>query len=176
MSFTCVYFLLILYKFARNVSLRKNAGPPGMVAIWEMERISPLVFAFLRDSAFYFFLGILGNLLNLVFEIVFVGRALIPMGTVRGGPGWADDIELDERAFRAQPSTRNLSTSSGNFKGGSTLILTQSGRQDSLHRSDRFGVETIDTHESRGGAGARADKGRFGDHELDSWLVVDSRG
>ncbi|RPD69148.1 hypothetical protein L226DRAFT_598764 [Lentinus tigrinus ALCF2SS1-7] len=85
MAVTCVYFLLILYKFARNISVRKNTGPSNVVPIWELQRISPVVFSFLRDSAFYFFLSIsciVGNTMNLVFEIVFTGRAIIPMGTV----------------------------------------------------------------------------------------------
>ncbi|KAI8972452.1 hypothetical protein BD414DRAFT_500383, partial [Trametes punicea] len=82
MSVTCVYFLLILYKFARNLSLRKPGESSSAVPVWELQQISPLVYSFIRDSAFYFFLVFLGNLLNLLFEIVFAGRALIPMGTV----------------------------------------------------------------------------------------------
>ncbi|KAI9068662.1 hypothetical protein FKP32DRAFT_1672044 [Trametes sanguinea] len=194
MSVTCVYFLLILYKFARNVSLRKNSRIPGTVPIWELGRVSPLVFAFLRDSAFYFFLVFLGNLLNLIFEIIFAGRALIPMGTIwlmviyalsacrlclntrdalyrtQDDPihHWADDIELHERVSESRPSTGNVSTSSGNVKGGSALMLTQSGGKVSLHR----GRLEIDSDM----AGARADELRSPDWEIDSWLVVDGRG
>lgn len=51
-----MYFLLILYKFSRNISMRKTAGPSSAVPIWELQKISPVVFSFLRDSAFYFFL------------------------------------------------------------------------------------------------------------------------
>ncbi|KAI0705570.1 hypothetical protein C8Q76DRAFT_172504 [Earliella scabrosa] len=81
MAVTLVYFVLILYKFARNLSLRRNVTSHG-VPIWELHRMSPMVFLFLRDSAFYFFLVFIGNSLNLVFEIIFAGRAIIPMGTV----------------------------------------------------------------------------------------------
>ncbi|KAI0330001.1 hypothetical protein GY45DRAFT_1371106 [Cubamyces sp. BRFM 1775] len=141
MSVTCVYFLLILYKFARNLSLRKT-GTSSSVPVWELQRISPVVFAFLRDSAFYFFLVFLGNLLNLVFEFIFAGRALIPMGTVwlmviyglsasrlslntrdsvsrsRGQSEWdwhepEDDIEMDAHASESQPSNSAASLSSG---------------------------------------------------------------
>ncbi|KAI0654130.1 hypothetical protein C8Q70DRAFT_539016 [Cubamyces menziesii] len=141
MSVTCVYFLLILYKFARNISLR-NTGSSHAVPVWELQRISPVVFAFLRDSAFYFFLVFLGNLLNLVFEFIFAGRALIPMGTVwlmviyglsasrlslntrdsisrsRGQSEWdwyepEDDIEiLDHTSGESQPSNSIASASS----------------------------------------------------------------
>ncbi|KAL7284556.1 hypothetical protein ACG7TL_001848 [Trametes sanguinea] len=201
MSVTCVYFLLILYKFARNVSLRKNSGVPGTVPIWELGRVSPLVFAFLRDSAFYFFLVFLGNLLNLVFEIIFAGRALIPMGTIwlmviyalsacrlclntrdalyrtRDDPihHWADDIELHQRVSDSRPSTGNASTSSGNLKGGSSLMLTQSGDKVSLHRG-RLDLDTVDELATNRTTGARAGEGRTRDYEIDSWLVVDGRG
>ena len=51
-----VYFLLILFKFASAISLTRKSTSPNRVSIWELETISPLVYAFLRDSAFYFFL------------------------------------------------------------------------------------------------------------------------
>ncbi|KAH9937801.1 uncharacterized protein BXZ73DRAFT_100016 [Epithele typhae] len=81
MSVTCVYFILILFKFAYSLSPQTSASS-NAIAFWEMRRASPVVFLFLRDSAFYFFLVFIGNLLNLVFELIFAGRAIIPMGTV----------------------------------------------------------------------------------------------
>ena len=58
LCFVGVFFLLILYKFMfmNNVSLRKCPNSPDTIPIWELQTISPLVFSFLRDSAFYFFL------------------------------------------------------------------------------------------------------------------------
>ncbi|KAI1792360.1 hypothetical protein LXA43DRAFT_1093607 [Ganoderma leucocontextum] len=78
---TCIYFLLILYKFANTISLKRDGTSPGKVSIWELGTISPLLYAFLRDSAFYFFLVFAGNFMNLLFEIIFQGRALTIMGT-----------------------------------------------------------------------------------------------
>ncbi|PIL29237.1 hypothetical protein GSI_09286 [Ganoderma sinense ZZ0214-1] len=78
---TCIYFLLILYKFANTISLRREGTSPGKVSIWELGTISPLLYAFLRDSTFYFFLVFAGNFMNLLFEIIFQGRALSIMGT-----------------------------------------------------------------------------------------------
>ncbi|KAM5539693.1 hypothetical protein V8D89_006506 [Ganoderma adspersum] len=78
---TCIYFLLILYKFANTISLRREGSSPAKVSIWELGTISPLLYAFLRDSAFYFFLVFAGNFMNLLFEIIFQGRALSIMGT-----------------------------------------------------------------------------------------------
>ncbi|KAI0357852.1 hypothetical protein OH77DRAFT_1519174 [Trametes cingulata] len=188
-----VYFLLILYKFARNVSLRKAPGSSRTVPIWELPRISPLVFSFLRDSAFYFFLVFLGNTLNLVFEIVFAGRALIPMGTIwlmviyalsasrlclntrdavyrnRLPTAWGDDIELDDRV--SGPSElSNASMSSGNLKKGA-----ESDRDMSLHRG-KLDLDVVDVLESNDGYASRLDEVRSRDYEMDSWLVVDSRG
>ncbi|KAI0718524.1 hypothetical protein C8T65DRAFT_693677 [Cerioporus squamosus] len=161
MGVTCVYFLLILYKFARNLSVRKNTGPSNVVPIWELQRISPVVFSFLRDSAFYFFLVFIGNTMNLVFEIVFTGRAIIPMGTVwlmviyalsasrlclntRGSlhrrrseyeleSGWHDIIELQDRSRSSGQRTGTI-TSAADINTGSTLMLTKSDGRVSLHR------------------------------------------
>ena len=47
---------MILYKFTRNLSLNKNVTSSNTVSVWDLERISPVVYYFLRDSAFYFFL------------------------------------------------------------------------------------------------------------------------
>ncbi|KAI0364508.1 hypothetical protein BV20DRAFT_1125562 [Pilatotrama ljubarskyi] len=190
MSVTCVYFLLILYKFARNVSLRNVSGSSSTVPIWDLPRISPLVFSFLRDSAFYFFLVFLGNLLNLVFTIVFSGRALIPMGTiwlmviyaisasrlclntrdsVYGNhlpAGWGDDIELDDRI--SGPSELSGTSISGILKRSGGDVSVQSGKLD---------VGMVDVLESNDGYyGSRADEVRSRDYEMESWLVVDSRG
>ncbi|KAI0705565.1 hypothetical protein C8Q76DRAFT_801310 [Earliella scabrosa] len=79
---TCIYFLLILFKFAHNVSLRREPRPSNAVPIAELQVISPLIYSFVRDSAFYFFLVFAGHLLNLCFEIMYQDRALISMSTV----------------------------------------------------------------------------------------------
>nr|VWO99484.1 Cytochrome P450 monooxygenase CYP52X1 [Ganoderma boninense] len=78
---TCIYFFLILYKFAHNLSLRREGSSPGKVSIWELGTLSPLLYAFLRDSAFYFLLVFAGNFMNLILEIMFQGRALSILGT-----------------------------------------------------------------------------------------------
>ena len=51
-----IYFLLILFKCAHNVSLRREPRPSNAVPIAELQVISPLIYSFVRDSAFYFFL------------------------------------------------------------------------------------------------------------------------
>ena len=49
-----IYFVLIMYKFARNLCIRRREEAHNAVEIGELRRISPVVFSFLRDSAFYF--------------------------------------------------------------------------------------------------------------------------
>lgn len=53
---TGLYFVLVLLKFTHNISLRREAGTASSVPIYELQTISPLIYSFLRDSAFYFFL------------------------------------------------------------------------------------------------------------------------
>ncbi|TFK89329.1 hypothetical protein K466DRAFT_597866 [Polyporus arcularius HHB13444] len=190
MGVTCVYFLLILYKFARNLSVRKNAGPSNVVPIWELQRISPVVFSFLRDSAFYFFLVFIGNTMNLVFELVFAGRAIIPMGTVwlmviyalsasrlclntRGSlhrrrseyeleSGWHDIIELQDRS-RSSGQRTNTNISAANITPGSTLIFAKSEGRVSLHR----GAMDLDALEY-----TQRDYFRTWEYEVEPWTVL----
>ena len=60
-----IYFLLILFKFAHNVSLRREPRPSNAVPIAELQVISPLIYSFVRDSAFYFFLCVFSTVARL---------------------------------------------------------------------------------------------------------------
>ncbi|KAH9886205.1 hypothetical protein C8Q73DRAFT_669175 [Cubamyces lactineus] len=201
MSVTCVYFLLILYKFARNISLR-NTGTSNSVPVWELQRISPVVFAFLRDSAFYFFLVFLGNLLNLIFEFVFAGRALIPMGTAsrlslntrdsvsrsRGQSEWdwhehEEDIEMyDCTSGGSQPGNSIASASSGGGDtkdAGHTVMFTKGARRSRSHRGgfDRSMAGVLESNDGCRATTARSElRSPTYDSEMDSWLVVDAHG
>ncbi|RDX44565.1 hypothetical protein OH76DRAFT_1421313 [Lentinus brumalis] len=193
MGVTCVYFLLILYKFARNLSVRKNAGPSNVVPIWELQRISPVVFSFLRDSAFYFFLVFIGNTMNLVFELVFAGRAIIPMGTVwlmviyalsasrlclntRGSlhrrrseyeleSGWHDIIELQDRS-RSSGQRTNTNISAANITPGSTVILAKSEGRVGLH-CGAMDLDAVDALEY-----TQSSYFRTREYEVEPWTVV----
>ncbi|RPD52917.1 hypothetical protein L227DRAFT_617435 [Lentinus tigrinus ALCF2SS1-6] len=78
---TCSYFVLILNNFSYNVSLRRKSRQANQVPIFDLPTTSPLIYSFLRDSAFYFFLVFAGNVMNLVFQLIFQGRALLSIGT-----------------------------------------------------------------------------------------------
>ncbi|KAI0718531.1 hypothetical protein C8T65DRAFT_737180 [Cerioporus squamosus] len=131
---TCSYFVLILSKFTYNVSLRREWRKANQVPLFDLPTISPLIYSFLRDSAFYFFLVFAGNMMNLIFQLKFPGRPMLSIGTfwlaaiyavsasrlclntresLRHGPGegdwdtiWFDDIELHERPSAAHASNR----------------------------------------------------------------------
>ncbi|TBU24305.1 hypothetical protein BD311DRAFT_810108 [Dichomitus squalens] len=102
MCASCIYFLLILHKFAGTISLTRQSTSPNRVSIWELGNISPLVWSFVRDSAVYFFLVFgeplrapplfltlnaipicdsAGNLVYLLFGVMFQRRALTVMST-----------------------------------------------------------------------------------------------
>ncbi|TBU36424.1 hypothetical protein BD309DRAFT_740202 [Dichomitus squalens] len=81
MCASCIHFLLILHKFAGTISLTRQSTPPNRVSIWELGSISPLVWSFVRDSAVYFFLVFAGNLVYLLFGVMFQRRALTVMST-----------------------------------------------------------------------------------------------
>lgn len=51
--------MLILNKFTYNVSLRRESRNVNQVSLFDLPTISPLIYSFLRDSAFYFFLCVL---------------------------------------------------------------------------------------------------------------------
>ncbi|RDX44558.1 hypothetical protein OH76DRAFT_1486998 [Lentinus brumalis] len=131
---TCVYFVLILNKFTYNVSLRRESRKASQVSLFDLPTISPLIYSFLRDSAFYFFLVFAGNMMNLIFQILFPGRPLLSIGffwlaaiyavsasrlclntreSLRHGSGggdsdtcWFDDIELHDRPSTARTRHR----------------------------------------------------------------------
>lgn len=61
------YFVLILSKFMYNVSLRRESRKANQIPIFDLPTISPLIYSFLRDSAFYFFLCVVGIISTLRF-------------------------------------------------------------------------------------------------------------
>ncbi|KAI0767224.1 hypothetical protein C8Q74DRAFT_1370047 [Fomes fomentarius] len=133
----CLYFVLVLLKFTHNISLRREAGTASSVPIYELQTISPLIYSFLRDSAFYFFLVFAGNAINLAFVLMYRDRPLIMVGTIWLGAmyaisasrlclntreelqrrryqcdtGWFDDIELHDQftspSLASDPHTRS---------------------------------------------------------------------
>ncbi|KAH9937806.1 uncharacterized protein BXZ73DRAFT_100020 [Epithele typhae] len=76
---TCIYFLLILNKFARTITLFKPSNEA--VPLTQLRRISPVIYYFLRDSVLYFLLVFSGNLMSLLFEIKLQDRALRNMSS-----------------------------------------------------------------------------------------------
>ncbi|OBZ79101.1 hypothetical protein A0H81_00286 [Grifola frondosa] len=82
MSVACVYLSLMLYKFGRNIILTRNTASDGTsITFFELRHISPLIYLFIRDGAFYFFIVFVANVINLVFSFVLANRAIENMGT-----------------------------------------------------------------------------------------------
>ncbi|OBZ71673.1 hypothetical protein A0H81_08877 [Grifola frondosa] len=95
MTVACIYFLMALYTFFREISftkrgtstenstaLEQNSGSDPNTQLGVLQKRSPLMFMFVRDAAFYFFLVFAGTLLNLICALVFSQRAIEQMGTV----------------------------------------------------------------------------------------------
>ena len=61
------YFVLILRKFMYPVSLTRESRKADQVPIFDLPTISPLIYSFLRDSAFYFFLCVVDIISTLRF-------------------------------------------------------------------------------------------------------------
>ncbi|OBZ71448.1 hypothetical protein A0H81_08511 [Grifola frondosa] len=76
-----VNFLLILYKFLRGVSFVDH-GITSNVQFKDLRKLSPLMFVFVRDAAFYFLVVFAANLLNLLCALYFPQRALEQVGAV----------------------------------------------------------------------------------------------
>ncbi|OBZ66913.1 hypothetical protein A0H81_13253 [Grifola frondosa] len=136
MSVACIYLVLILYKFGRDISFTRNAATPeSNITFMEFRYMSPLIYMFLRDGIAYFFLVFASNMVNLVFSFVLDGRAIQTMGfswlmavyavgssrlclNLRGlaisdGRTTTDDIELQTHATTCEFDLTENSTSLG---------------------------------------------------------------
>ncbi|OBZ71682.1 hypothetical protein A0H81_08878 [Grifola frondosa] len=81
MSITCIYFVLILSKFLRDVPLQDKPSSILKLKLVDIRQLSPLTSLFVRDAAFYFLVVLAANLLNLICFVIFANRVLESLGT-----------------------------------------------------------------------------------------------
>ncbi|KAJ7289537.1 hypothetical protein C8J57DRAFT_1493969 [Mycena rebaudengoi] len=73
----CLYFLLTLAKFLRLVTLSRDAGRVrGIAPLFGLRSTAPTIHLFVRDGAFYFLLGFVVQMLNMIVNLTIPTRAL----------------------------------------------------------------------------------------------------